>query len=34
MEHRIITIFYIIDKYLKKDNVRTKISNNKILLSK
>jgi len=36
MEHKIITIFYIIDEYLKiigkKDDVRAKISNSEIML--
>ena len=36
MEHKIITIFYIIDEYLKiigkKDDVRSKISNSEIML--
>jgi len=36
MEQRIITIFYLIDEYLKavgiKDDVRVKVSNSEILL--
>ena len=36
MEQRIITIFYLIDEYLKavgiKDDVRAKVSNSEILL--